>query len=458
MARALDFDELRQALLRRLALTGPAGAPELTPALGISQPVFSRLVASMRRELLVVGRARKTRYAAYRSIADVGSRIPVYAIDERGKSRQLARLHAVLPEGFYVEGLTADVQSQFYKDLPYFLSDLRPSGFLGRLIPRRHPELGVPNDILVWSSDHFLRWAARYGWNLSGNLIVGDEAFRLYLANTRSVPDLVAAGQRSRRYPEFARDVLNAGAPGSSAAGEQPKFLVTRTPGFHPVLVKFSPPLEDRVGRRMADLLVAEHIAHQVLRAHKHGAPASELVRAGNRMFLEVARFDRVGRRGRRGVVSLMMLDGEFVGRLLSWSDTGAELERHGVIDAAILTEIRWRELFGKLIANSDMHFGNLSLFVKGTRVTGLAPAYDMLPMSYSPQQAHITEAHFEPPLPSAADAAIWPTAYRAALDFWGRVASHRLVSGPFRKLAHRNHARLLESRDVAALLPKGAE
>jgi hypothetical protein len=64
-----------------------------------------------------------------------------------------------------------------------------------------------------------------------------------------------------------------------------------------------------------------------------------------------------------------------------------------------------------------------------------------MLPMSYAPQQAHITEARFEPPLPSAADA-----------------ASRRLVSGPFRKLARANHARLLESRDVAALLPPGAE
>jgi hypothetical protein len=175
-------------------------------------------------------------------------------------------------------------------------------------------------------------------------------------------------------------------------------------------------------------------------------------VRAYNRVFLEIARFDRVGRRGWRGVASLTMLDAEFVGRMLSWSDTGAELERQGVIYAAILTEIRWRELFGKLIANSDMHFGNLSVFVKGTRATGLAPAYDMVPMSYAAQQAHIGEARFEPPLPSAADAAIWPTAYRAALDFWGRVACHRLVSGPFRKLARKNHARLLESRDVAAL------
>jgi hypothetical protein len=53
---------------------------------------------------------------------------------------------------------------------------------------------------------------------------------------------------------------------------------------------------------------------------------------------------------------------------------TGAELERQGVIDAAILTEIRWCELFGKVIANGDMHFGNLSLFVKGSASPVLRP------------------------------------------------------------------------------------
>jgi hypothetical protein len=87
-------EELRRALLRRLTLTGSAGAPELTRALGISQPVFSRLVASMRRDLLVVGRARKTRYAAYRSIADVGSQIPVYASGLAGAQTRCTRFRA----------------------------------------------------------------------------------------------------------------------------------------------------------------------------------------------------------------------------------------------------------------------------------------------------------------------------------------------------------------------------
>lgn len=43
-----------------------------------------------------------------------------------------------------------------YDDLPWFLFDLRPSGFLGRFVPMRHPELGLPVDIRAWSAEHLL--------------------------------------------------------------------------------------------------------------------------------------------------------------------------------------------------------------------------------------------------------------------------------------------------------------
>jgi hypothetical protein len=409
----------------------------------------------MRDDLLVVGRARATRYAAYRTIPDVGRQIPVFEIDEGGNARRLALLHAVLPEGFYVEALSSGVVSRFHKDLPYFLNDLRPAGFLGRLIPRRHPELGLPNDIQAWSANHCLVYATRYGWNLSGNLIVGDEAFRLYLANRRSPTDLVKKRSRARRFPALADDVLSSGAPGSSAAGEQPKFLVTRVPGHAPVLVKFSPPVRDRVSRRIADLLIAEHVAHRTLRAHRRAACTSEIVRGGGRVFLEVERFDRTARRGRRGLLSLTTLDAEFVGRVIGWSDTANELERLGIIDRVMATEIRWLELFGRLIANADMHFGNLSFYTRGTRISGVAPSYDMAPSLYAPQQAQLGDARFEPPLPGPDDAEIWTGAHRAALDFWRKVASHRLVSNEFKRLARVNRSRLVELRDFGGLLPK---
>src|SRR5688572_9172711 len=106
MPRRLDLDALGRQLLRRLALQGPSGAAELVADLGVSQPTFSRLAGQLAQELLVVGRARATRYAARRHIDGVGQQVPIYEIDERGDARKLATMHAIQPEGFYVAATT----------------------------------------------------------------------------------------------------------------------------------------------------------------------------------------------------------------------------------------------------------------------------------------------------------------------------------------------------------------
>src|SRR5262245_44354420 len=129
MPKKLDLELLGSELLRRLASLGPSGGAELTSALGVSQPTFSRLVGQQAENILIVGRARATRYAARRNIEGVGKQVRIYEIDERAQARRLAVLHAVQPEGFHVEAATDDVESGFFRDLPYFLLDLRPAGF-----------------------------------------------------------------------------------------------------------------------------------------------------------------------------------------------------------------------------------------------------------------------------------------------------------------------------------------
>jgi hypothetical protein len=449
----LDIETLRARLLGHLAL-GPSTARDALGRLGISQPAFSRLVGQSRSDLLVVGRGRGTRYAALRDIRGVGSSTPIYQIQESGSARKLAVLHAVRSRGFYLESAD-DTDSAFFEDLPYFLDDLRPSGFLGRLVPRRHPELEAPPDIQLWNADQCLAYICRYGWNLPGNLIVGDAAFRLRLQNIESPPDLVPAARRESEYPVLASDVMSLGVAGSSAAGEQPKFLASRTPGPVPVLVKFSPPVSDPVGQRLADLLVAEHVAHETLTAHGHLAARSEIVRGGDRVFLEVERFDRLAGDGRRGLISLFALDVQFVGRLHSWSDTATHLVALRKIDASVGSAIRWRELYGRLIANNDMHAANLSLFTDGLRVTGLAPAYDMLPMAYSVQQGHLRDPSLTLPIPDPGDAPIWNEVCQAAADFWSRLSAHPLVSPDFRRVAEANAAIVERGRAIDRLLPR---
>src|SRR5262249_34839329 len=131
------------------------------------------------------------------------------------------------------------------------------------------------------------------------------------------------------------------------------------------VLVKFSPPTEETIGRRIADLLVCEHLAHEVLRTHEMVSARSDLVSGGGRLFLEVERFDRTAK-GRKGLISLMALDMEFGGGLKSWSGTAKSLFSQKKIAEPVYRNIVWLETFGRLIGNTDMHHGNVSLFAQG--------------------------------------------------------------------------------------------
>lgn len=456
MAAPIDEAALFRRLQQLLAARGPAAAAELTRALGISQPTFSRLAREHASELLVVGKARATRYALRREIDDVGRVVPVYEILEDGSSREVAALHAVAPQGFYVQSQCDDVESRFYDDVPYFLDDMRPAGFLGRLIPSQHPELELPADIRHWNADHAVAYWAHHGWNLPGSFVVGDEAFRRHLAQLRS-PAMVSARRRKQLYPKFAQDVLTGGPAGSSAGGEQPKFLATATPGPRHVLVKFSPKLDGPVGRRYGDLLIAEHLAHRVLVRHGRAAPASRLIEAGKRIFLEVERFDRTQAGGRRGVISLLALDAEFVGHLKSWTESVARLSDLGRVPEGCVEPARFFERFGQLIANTDLHFGNLGFFTRGERILDVAPAYDMVPMLYAPQAGNLPDRRFVPPLPEPDDAAVWAPACRAAVELWNAVAEHPLASRDFRRIARENASKVERAAAEAARLPQRA-
>lgn len=409
---------------------GPASAADACRALGISQPTFSRLIRAMRRDIVIGGEARATRYALRRVIPDVEPVIPITEINEQGEAFSLADLHPVWPRGFYLQRKD---KSEWFDDLPFFLDDLRPNGFLGRLVPLRHPDLANPADIRLWNADHVLAYLTRFEPDGIGNLIVGSESLRRHLSS---------GVFPKKTYPKMADDVLQHGPAGSSAGGEQPKFLTVREPGNVPVLVKFSPPINDGISRRMADLLVCEHIAHRILASSGFAAPRSRLVKGGGRFFLEIERFDRIGS-GRRGLITLGALDAQFAGRLGSWSETARALLQEGIIDEAARSGIVWLDCFGALIADTDRHPGNLSFLTEKLRPTGLAPAYDRLPMLYFPRHGQLIEQNFAPVLPSGASAEGWKTALIAAKKFWRAVSGHPHISADFKKIARQNAERL---------------
>lgn len=444
---------LQEELLDFIGKQGPVTAKEICRQLGISQPVFSRLISKLSVDILVVGKARATQYAIQRTIPDVEKEIPLYEIDQQGKSVHLLILHPILPHGFYVESKLTSVKSVFYRDLPYFLDDLCPSGFLGRLIPKQYPQLKAPEDIRLWTANQCLQYLTKYGWDLVGNYILGKESFHQYLLDSHEGQKHVPEKNRKTYYEEIANDVLRMGLAGSSAAGEQPKFL-TILPPNKPVLVKFSPPLTNVISQRRGDLLVCEHIAHQVLKESGFAASESLMIKGKTRLFLEISRFDRT-QVGRKGLITLDALNSEFVGSHGPWHQIARSLMEQQLLDKTTYDKIYWLEIFGQLIANTDRHLGNISFFTQHTHLIGLAPVYDMVPMLYAPEHEQIMDRIYDPPLPDGDYGEIWKSAWKTACDFWKKVATHKLMTSSFKMIAKNNLKKLVSTQNILLRLPE---
>lgn len=425
------------AALASALQSGPRSGLELRTALGVSQPTLSRALQLARGRIAALGRGRSTRYGLYRRVRDLPPELPVHRVSTSGEIERIATLVTIAPDRLWYEDLESPRASREFLSLPWFLADMRPQGYLGRLFPLRYDDLGVPDRIVDWNEDHALYALARRGEDLAGNLLVGEESLARWLAIAHG-DARIADAERVAAYARLAQDAVEGRIAGSSAAGEQPKFTaeIGSSESLRHVLVKFSPPLDTRVGQRWADLLLAEHVASEVLREHGHAAVRSQYLRDAHRSYLEVERFDRLGAGGRLGVVSIGALDDEFVGERLGWSQSAAALLRARLIDADDARELRFLSAFGALIGNTDMHLGNASFLYEGRMRFRLAPAYDMLPMLYAPVRDELPSRRYAipPPPPAAADQ--WRAAAPIARRFWARVSEDERASAGFRETA----------------------
>jgi hypothetical protein len=102
---------------------------------------------------------------------------------------------------------------------------------------------------------------------------------------------------------------------------------------------------------------------------------------------------------------------------------------------------------FGRLIGNSDMHFGNVSLWVDDLAAGrfSLAPCYDMLPMAYkpSPHDSGVGYTSLTPERPTALPSEVWQQARSLALQFWQRASQHAACSQAFRATAREHTVRI---------------
>jgi hypothetical protein len=372
----------------RLRLSGgPLSARQLSEMLGISQPTTSRALSELGEDIVRIGAARSIHYALRDSARGLPD-IAIHRVDAEGRIRLLGTLVPVRPDGFVMR--QADGVTLHSEGLPWWLFDMRPQGYLGRAHAARHgAALGLPARLADWTDTQALRALLAHGHDLAGNLLPGDIARERFLA--APAPEPVTEAQKAEAYIRLAGEAARGETPGSSAGGEQPKFTaLAMTPGgaTH-VIVKFSEPENSPVSERWRDLLLAEHLALETLR--EAGVPASgtQLIDHGDQRFLQIERFDRIGRLGRRALFSLAALDAEFVGAGSGgWPGIARALEAGGHIrpEAAAGACLLWA--FGTLIGNTDMHNGNLSFVADHGRPYDLAPAYDMTPMTFAPRSS----------------------------------------------------------------------
>jgi len=430
-----------ETILKRLT-EGTATSAELAQLIGQSQSSLSRLLRQLigDGQVIRIGNRRGAYYARLRPIEDVGAQWPLRRIDEHGRVHELGTLHALAGNEYLLKPALSSFQwSGVTEGLPYYLQDQRPAGFLGRAVPMRYPDLGLPQRAVDWNDDHYLRYLTQRGSDTVGDLVLGDRALDEALQLMQQRP-AIPEHERVAHYPQLVAQVMEGGLPGSSAHGDHPKFvaLLEGSPARQ-VLVKFSPSTQTRVGGRWADLLVAEHLAHEVLRGAGIPAAQSRIERFGDRVYLETVRFDRVDRAGRIGVTSLFAIDSVLYGKLDNWIDAGKRLRADRRIDETTLASIRLLATFGALIANTDRHLGNLGCFDRYDGRFTLAPVYDMLPMLYAPEHDEVPPRSFTPPSPSAESLREFGRARALAEKYWAACAGDARVSEEFRAIAAAN-------------------
>lgn len=450
--------DLAQSLYGLIAQRGLVGSKRLQAITGKSQATIARALASLGPQVIQLGKARRTLYAVPKPILGSSGEQVLTTVDEAGTAHAWGRLCYLEGQRIYVESALNDgVNKQWSMvtegALPWFLEPLRLQGFLGKL---RGAAMGfADNNPEHWSLEQVLFAVLAHEHDNLGAFGLGSASVAstaAIAAETFAPTDLAARGAY---YDSLSQDVAKMVSKGSSAGGEQPKFLATvaasdaaSNRGLESLIVKFTPPRGTPFGERWHDLLHAEAMALYVLSQHGIGVAQPRMIQTDRRTYLESVRFDRVAVRalrfGKRHVVSLTSVHAEFVGNARwHWPATCAALFAQGRLSKTDLTAVQTIHAFGDLIGNTDMHFGNLSLWVDDlTRLDNptftLAPVYDMLPMRYRPSEFRDEMGYtgFTPPdlvglEPEAKDQAV-----AMAQAFWLAMSRHAPVSADFRRLA----------------------
>jgi hypothetical protein len=423
--------------VREYLQRGPATSREIQAATGLGQTAVSRQIRGMGESVIRFRRDGALRYALTRTAFGGDDKLPLATVDAHDNTVLIAFVRPLAHGGFYIEPepgmsrlLLGEDGTGLYDDLPYFLEDLRPQGFIGRQIASDLSSQGggFPDDPRRWNSEHIGRYLISNGEDLPGNFKFGQQAL------SRVRRPLVT--NEAADYPVLADNVMKGDIAGSSAGGEHPKFTTYCGKRSSHVIVKFSPKGDDATARRWRDVLLTEFHATEAL--HAEGFPATEtkIIELDGRIFLESQRFDRSNEYGRISMVSLLSIDAEFVGNQTNWLPSMHGLLKEKLISWQHFFDAEYLYGFGRLINNTDMHLGNLSLGIAGD-IFRLLPVYDMCSMGFAPKSGgEIPPYEFTPPNHQtlALEDKHVLEMKRMAHNFWERVTNDERISDEFRE------------------------
>jgi hypothetical protein len=436
----------REALVRNVLSQGPRPVDDLLSLLRVSQATLSRTIQQFGKEVLRFREpgVRTPRYALVRN-EPIASPQPVFRVDGDGRVSEIGAV-SFLRGGTWVD--LGGPDSRFHEGLPPAMAFAAPSGYLGARIAKVvSAEIGVPSSLRDWSDDHRVKFLCAVGSDVAGSLMWGANSFAAHMAARQTAP--IADADIPRAYLDLANATNQTGA-GSSAGGEQPKFTCEAEGRGH-LIVKFA-----RAGTRSSEMLVLEELALRALAGAGVDAAAARYFENDAYGYLEVERFDRVGRFGRRGMISAGAIDDALFGMRDDWPSFAQRCEEAGMIGPGSVRQVLVLTAFSELIGNVDRHFENLSLMTdERGRPVGMSPAYDMLPTIYAPFGGGI-EPPLRPVAPSfrslGARPDVWTQAFEAAHAFWLAAAGDERLSRPMRKISAGNARSIAEL--VAPLLP----
>jgi hypothetical protein len=436
--------ETTEALERALR-RGPQTAAQLLAALRVSQPTLSRALRGLgpAATSFRIRGERAPRYALLRRLPlGLHSRQRISRVLSAGSIEPFAEVEFLAGGGTLERIRWAN---RLYAGLPPYMAFAAPSGFLGRQVAQgaAQSEPGFPENLRDWSEDHRVAFLFTRGLNLPGNLVFGEGPLQRELDLRQLRP--TSAADRLHHYEALA-SALRETAYGSSAGGEQPKFLAAVEDVGH-VIVKFA-----KRGSRMAELLPMEHLALEALGSV--GVPASRTKLLASAAPIRSKRWT-----SRKTWAAGRSVDDEFFGQRESWPQFAARCVQERYISAGDARCIDIMAAFSELIGNNDRHYENISLLIGDDgEYAGVAPAYDILPMRYATLGGGV-DPELTPINPMVgtigAQPQVWDAAATAAEAFWTAVQKAVLaapISRPFRELAAAN--REVARAFVAPLLP----